>query len=145
MQRTSFIRCVKPNRERLPDFYDESTVINQLETSGTIAYHQFMQFSYPIKKDISELFKELQPILESRHKSFGAVNCCRLFLYAKGFSSKDFKIGKRDIHIRPGYQTSALDTSPLSFDDVIKIKQEFKFFMRRILKIRMKFLGQSRF
>lgn len=140
-QQPYFIRCVKPNCEQQPDIYDEISVRNQLETSGTLAYYKFMQHSYPIKISISKLFQNLQPILEPRHISFGAINCSRIFLLANGLSSRDFKFGKTEIFIRPGHQLMALDSSQLSIDNVTKIKQEFKFFMRRILKIRIKFLG----
>lgn len=104
-----------------------------------------MQFSYPIKISISELFEKLQTILEPRHISLGAVNCCRIFLVANGVSSNEFKFGKTEVHIRPGHQLPAFDASQLSIDELTKINQEFKFFMYRILKIRFKFLAKREY
>lgn len=144
-KRPYFIRCVKPNRQQLPEIYDEISVRNQLETSGTMAYYSFMQLNYPIKFSISGLFEKLQAFLEPRHLSFGANNCCRIFLLAIGVPSKDFKFGKSEIHIRRGHQIPALDTVQLPNYEIIKIKQEFKFFMRRVLKIRFKFLGKRKY
>lgn len=100
-----------------------------------------MQISYPIKISISELFQKLEAILEPRYLSFGAINCSRIYLLANGLSSKDFKFGKTEIHIRSGHQFLELDTSQLSINRLPEIKQEFKFFMHRILKMRFQFLG----
>lgn len=137
LQRPYFIRCVKPNCQQLPDVYDDNFVRNQLETSGTLAYYNFIQCSYPIKISISELFQKLQEILDPRYITFGEVICCRIFLLANNISLKNFKFGKSEIHIRRGHEF------PSTFD-LEKINDEFNCFLRRIriLKLRIRFLGQ---
>lgn len=103
-----------------------------------------MQSSYPLKISISVLFEKLQTILEPRHLSYGATTCSRIFLLANGLSFNDFKFGKTEIHIRSGHQLPALTSQPL-ICDTQKIKQEFKFFMRRVFKIRFQFLGKREY
>lgn len=82
--------------------FDDNFVLSQLQTSGTLAYFNLMRFGYPLKVQITEIYKQLEPFLEYRHTSCGIEKCCQIFLLACGFQYKDFKIGKTDIHIRPG-------------------------------------------
>lgn len=86
----------------MPGFFEENIVASQLESSGTIAYNNLMQFGYPVKIPITDFFQKIKPYLELRHISFGTVNCCRVILLSNGFRYDDFKMGKIDIHIRQG-------------------------------------------
>lgn len=85
----------------MPDLFDDAIVFNQLQSSGMLAYYDLMQFGYPNKIPIIDLFEKLKPYLEPRHISIGVNNCCELFLLSIGFLSKDFKLGKTEIHFRP--------------------------------------------
>lgn len=143
-QRSYFIRCLKPNLQQKSGFFDKSVVFNQLESSGALAYYSLMEIGYPVKIPITEFFHNLQPYLEKQHIGIGTVNCCRIFLLVLGLLAKDFKFGKTEIHIRPG---SALVLNRLCFkvaldnEHVIKFRKELIAFMRRILYIRIRFLG----
>lgn len=93
---------MKPNSQQMPGIFDENIVLNQLTSSGTIAYHNFMESGYPIKMLKADIMHKLQPMLEPKHVSFGEINCCRVFLLANGFMPEDFKFSETEVHIRPG-------------------------------------------
>lgn len=104
-----------------------------------------MQSSYPIKVSITELFQKLQAVFEPRYIPFGEINSIRIFLLANGISSKDFKFGKTEIHIRSGHQLQGLDPHQLLNEELTKIKHELKLFIRRILRIRFEFLSKREY
>lgn len=93
---------MKPNSQQIPGIFDEIIVLNQLKSSETIAYHNFMKLGYPIKVGIAEIMHKLKPILEPQQISFGEINCCRAFLLANGFMPEDFKFSETEVQIRPG-------------------------------------------
>lgn len=125
--------------------FDEKLVFQQMESSGTLAYYKLMQFGYPIKISINELFTKLQSHLEARHISIGAKNCCIVFLLSCGFGAKDFKIGKTEVHIRTG-NFQLMDSLNEKFeqhnnDITVKFKEGFHVFMRRVLFKAFWFVG----
>lgn len=61
---------------------------------------------------------------------------------ANGLTFKDFKFGKTEIHIRGEHKLSYSDISQKSINE---IKKEFKLFMLRIFKIRVRFLGKRKY
>lgn len=136
---------MKPNHQQIPDHFDEVFVYNQLKSSGTIAYYNLMNLGYPIKISIAELFEKLQPYLEQRHISFGANNCCQIYLLANGFESNEFKFGKTEIHIRPG-KLDLLNRMNAEFQEMnneiaVKFKKRFIASIRRSLFICIRFCG----
>lgn len=136
---------MKPNRLHVPGFFDDTIVLNQLQSSGMMAYRSLMELGYPIKIPIAELFQKLQPYLEQRHISIGSNVCCRIFLLAIGFLSEDFKFGKTEIHFRPG-RKHLLDLLNVEFqksknDITVRFKKGFISFMRRSLFISIRFMG----
>lgn len=149
-QQTHFIRCIKPNSEQKPIFFDEKFVLEQLKTSGTMAYNELMKVGFPSNIGMDELLKYIGPSLESRHTSLGLNNCCLILLLANGFQSRDFVFGKTEIHFRPGkeqmleklcYEMKQPDIS----NTIIKFKKGFVAFMRRVLIIRFIFLKEREF
>lgn len=136
-----------------PDIFNENFVLEQLKTTGTVAYFNLMQHGYPFKVRINELFENMKRFLEPRHISLGSETCCRIFLLCKGFENKDFRIGKTDIHIRLG--KSDLFNQLLSYcdksvaEDSSKVVEDFKkgflMFMRRVFCAQIKFAGTRKF
>lgn len=121
-------------------------VLKQLEASGTMAYLKLTQLGFPTKISIADFFQNLQPYLEQRHISIGVNNCCKIYLLASNFLPEDFKFGKSEIHFRPG-KCDLLDQMKKEFQQPnnsqvgARFKTEFIASMRRILHIRIRFIG----
>jgi myosin heavy subunit len=55
-----FVRCIKPNNDNVPDFFNQTKIYNQLLYSGIMEGIKIVLAGYPIKKlkdDINEEFK----------------------------------------------------------------------------------------
>lgn len=134
-QRSNFIRCLKSNRQQVNGFFDDQYVLAQLKSCGTMAYFDLMQISFPSKIKISELLKNVEP----RHRSMiGEKKCCQILLLGINFQLKDFKIGKTEVHIRPG-KINLLDETNEE-DKIMNFQKNFLAFMRRIIFIRLRFI-----
>lgn len=129
--------------------FDETIVLKQLETSGTIAYYSLIEFGYPMKISIAELYQKLLTYLEPRHILIGSKNCCLLFLLANGFLNKDFKLGKTEILIR-AEKTILFQSLYAAFENMnndIKVKFNTKYIKTRrsIIQIKVRSIGAGTF
>lgn len=128
----------------MSEIFDEDFVLSQLQASGTMAFFNLIQLGFPLKVQISEIFEKLAPFLEHRHRSCGIQLCCQIFLLAIGFQYNDFKIGKTEIHIRPGkpdifakMQNAMREPND---DDIGRMfKREFVAFRLRVVGIKVRF------
>lgn len=119
--------------------------MNQLKSSGTIAYYELIQFGYPIKIKIADLYAKLEPILKPHHLKLGQNKCCQILLLEYGFELRDFKFGKIDIHIRAGksHRLDHLQQKMEQFKEEVatQFRSGFIAYMRRIHIICLQFIG----
>lgn len=141
---------MKPNDEQKPGFFDKSIVFDQLEASGTIAYHNLMEMGYPVKIQIAAFFQQIKPYLTPRHDSIKTIHCCQIFLLANGFLSKDFKLGETEIHFRSGNvellnQIRNIGSQEPLAEVAVRFKERYIAFMRRVHYLCLRFAGSCEF
>lgn len=145
LQKPHFIRCVRPNFQPSAESFDKNFVLDQLRSSGTLAYYELMQFGYPVKIHIADFYNKLKPVLKPRHVSIGDRMCCFIFLLASGFKAEDLKFGKSSIHIRPGnsklFEKIQTEINGSSLELALKFQKGFVVYMRRICILRLKFVS----
>lgn len=99
--------------------------------------------------NIEELFQKIRPYLEERHISIGGVNCCRIFLLANGFSSKNVKFGKTEIHIRSEHSNLVhsmnMELQTSGGEITSKFKKSFNDYIRHKIYISLRFMGIRKF
>lgn len=107
-----------------------------------------MQFGYPAKIKIADLYDKLEPTLEPRQTSMGKHMCCSVLLLASGFEPKDLRMGDTEIHIRPGH-SQLLDQihceiKESSVELAKRFKKGFEAHMRRrrVILLRIRFIGR---
>ena len=60
------IRCIKPNDEKKPNFFNDDRVSNQLRVSGMFEVLTLMAHSYPIRIPYLDLFNRYKPLLNEK-------------------------------------------------------------------------------
>lgn len=137
---------MKPNSQQIPELFDDNLVLDQLKSSGTIAYYEMMQFGFPGKLKITDLFDKLKPALEPRHDSIRNHTCCTILLLASGFKSTDFKIGKSWIHIRPGnlqlLEQIQYEIGESSNELALRFKNGYIVHMHRVFLLGLRFIAK---
>lgn len=96
-QTCHFIRCVKPCSNTNPEQFDIEMVLNQLKSSSTLSYIDFIRLGFPMRIPLEQLEKLYTPHyhLCSDPNQFYT----ELFL-SLGFCLGDFKLGKDHIFFR---------------------------------------------
>lgn len=144
---------MKPNRQKEPHCFDETFVINQLQSSGMLAYNKLMQLGFPVKITINEFFQKIKPFLEPRYLAGPVKNCCLIFLLSTGFQCKDFRTGNTEIHFRPGNsekidlmnQMILISDNRIRDEIVLKYKKRFNRLQRTGLWIMIRLKGACEF
>lgn len=109
-------------------------MLDQLKSSGSIAYSHLMSVGYPTHIEIESLYQILKPydfILNN------AKAVCKSFLHSIGFKESDFKFGSSKLFLRPGkddVMSRFLKSGPSDFELTIKNMKAF------IIKSRWKVL-----
>lgn len=128
-----FIRCIKPNGKSDKTF-DDVYVLEQLRSSGSIAYNHLMRVGYPTHIVMEVLYQTFEPY---KFQLNDAKTICKSFLYSIGFKTSDFKFGNSKLFLRPGKRdilNRFLESDPIEFELIIKNMKAF------IIKSRLKSL-----
>lgn len=96
-----FIRCILPNSEKHYDKFNEEVVLNQLKTSCTIAYANFIRFGYAKSIPLKKLTDKCETVEKKLVKTgLGRLSFYSNVLLSIGLKIEDFKIGNETIFFR---------------------------------------------
>ncbi|KAH9259686.1 hypothetical protein BASA81_002108 [Batrachochytrium salamandrivorans] len=94
-----FIRCIKPNFEKVPDSFTATMVLSQLRYSGLLEVCRIRQNGYPIQRTFADFIKRYGLLLEE-----GNVELPRLITALTSLkvlpSTKDWQLGKTKLFFR---------------------------------------------
>ena len=93
-----FVRCIKPNGEKVKDKFVPQMVLNQLKYSGMMETVRIRRSGYPVRR----LFSDFMFRYEVLGRSLGLegkdeVESCRLIMNSQDNSRKDWQIGKTKV------------------------------------------------
>ena len=96
-----FVRCIKPNGEKVKDKFVPQMVLNQLKYSGMMETVRIRRSGYPVRR----LFSDFMFRYEVLGRSLGLegkdeVESCRLIMNSQDNSRKDWQIGKTKVSTR---------------------------------------------
>ncbi|GBG24692.1 Myosin-6 [Hondaea fermentalgiana] len=94
-----FIRCVKPNEEKVGSLFTSPLVLDQLRYAGLLEVCRIRKIGYPIRKPFKEFFRRYSPLAHgSRAKDAKglASQLCEKGLLVKG----EYQIGKSKVFMR---------------------------------------------
>lgn len=129
--------------------FDDDFVLAQLQSSGMLAYYRLFQVGFPIKIPVDIFFEKVKAYLKPNHENVEVKNCCVIFLLTMGFECKDFKIGKTEIHFRPGKLNIIDEMNAIinRYDDEYakKFSKRFSVFSQNSFRIAFKFIFACKF
>lgn len=96
-----FIRCILPNHDKKNGKFEEELVLNQLNTSCTVSYANFIRFGYSKSVAFEEFVEKCRSVEEKWTKG----NADRASFYSKvllsiGFKNNECKMGNEAIFLR---------------------------------------------
>ncbi|CAK9106539.1 Myosin-I heavy chain (Class VII unconventional myosin) (DdMVII) (DdM7) [Durusdinium trenchii] len=108
-----FIRCIKPNAEKVPDKFDRALVLQQLECAGMLEVCKIRQLGLPIRVPHDTFLKQYACVvsttsLQSRDtdEATAVSALCEEFCEHNDLAAQSWQCGKTKVFLRPSLQTS---------------------------------------
>ncbi|CAF4334117.1 unnamed protein product, partial [Rotaria sp. Silwood2] len=98
----SFIRCIKPNLQMVPNLFEGGHILSQLQCSGMVSVLDLMQQGFPSRTQFSELYGMYKSYLPKELARLDPRLFCKALFKALNLRDTDFKFGLTKVFFRPG-------------------------------------------
>lgn len=89
-----FIRCIKPNAEKLPNEFNSELVLKQLRNTGMLETIRIRRLGYPLRMDFEEFFQRYYMLKGDLQKNVGELkDKCLLLVNHLRISNEDYQLG----------------------------------------------------
>lgn len=95
-----FIRCIKPNSQKMPDQFDQALVLNQLRYSGMLETVKIRRTGFPVRRPFQEFCARYKVLLQSSWAQDDHKACCIQLLHLYDSSGSEWQIGKAKVFLR---------------------------------------------
>ncbi len=95
-----FVRCIKPNMEKVGGRFHAPMVLDQLRYSGLLEVCRIRQLGYPIRKDFKEFVFRYFPIVTGTGTARELKALTALLAQKKMLSNNDWQIGNSKVFMR---------------------------------------------
>ncbi|XP_073401620.1 unconventional myosin-X-like [Dendrobates tinctorius] len=94
-----FIRCIKPNTEKLPDKFKPDVVLNQLRYSGMLETVKIRRAGYPVRRQYPDFMSRYKMLLKNNTGTEDDRGKCAAFLQTFD-SKKEWQLGKTKVFLK---------------------------------------------
>ncbi|XP_071978386.1 unconventional myosin-X-like [Engystomops pustulosus] len=95
-----FIRCIKPNTEKLPDKFSPDVVLNQLRYSGMLETVKIRRAGYPVRRQYPDFMSRYKMLLKNIGSTDDVRGQCAAFLQTFDDSKKEWQLGKTKVFLK---------------------------------------------
>mmetsp|Transcript_14360 Transcript_14360/g.26611 ORF Transcript_14360/g.26611 Transcript_14360/m.26611 type:complete len:1731 (+) Transcript_14360:285-5477(+) len=92
-----FVRCIKPNDNKIGDEFSAQMILDQLRYAGLLEVCRIRQIGYPVRKGFKEFYRRYLPLSPSAKDAKALTSA----LTKKGYLEKgQFQLGKSKVFLR---------------------------------------------
>ncbi|XP_041659082.1 unconventional myosin-X isoform X3 [Cheilinus undulatus] len=95
-----FIRCIKPNKHKMPDQFDQTLVLNQLRYSGMLETVKIRQTGFPIRRPFQDFCTRYKVLMRGVMIPDDPRGSCVQLLHLYDSSSAEWQLGKTKVFLR---------------------------------------------
>eukprot|EP00049_Salpingoeca_infusionum_P017514 m.353252 g.353252 ORF g.353252 m.353252 type:complete len:1850 (+) comp16718_c0_seq1:158-5707(+) len=95
-----FVRCLKPNVNKVPDTFQDQVVLNQLRYSGMLETVRIRRAGYPVRREFDNFVFRYRVLGTGVDKSQPTQDVCAAILKLYDETTKDWQIGKTKVFMR---------------------------------------------
>ncbi|XP_078029548.1 unconventional myosin-X isoform X1 [Epinephelus lanceolatus] len=95
-----FIRCIKPNRNKMPDQFDQTLVLNQLRYSGMLETVKIRRTGFPIRRPFQDFCSRYKVLMRGAMMPDDPRGSCIQLLHLYDSSSAEWQLGKTKVFLR---------------------------------------------
>ncbi|XP_027696656.1 unconventional myosin-Vc isoform X1 [Vombatus ursinus] len=98
-----YVRCIKPNDEKLPFEFDSKRIVQQLRACGVLETIRISAQSYPSRWTYIEFYSRYGVLMSQQELAFGdKKEVCKVVLHRLIQDSNQYQFGKTKIFFRAG-------------------------------------------
>ncbi|KAL0966723.1 hypothetical protein UPYG_G00299320 [Umbra pygmaea] len=95
-----FVRCIKPNTQKMPEQFDQTVVLNQLRYSGMLETVRIRRTGYPIRRPFQDFCSRYKVLMRGVSAPGDARGLCVQLLNIYDSSSAEWQLGKTKVFLR---------------------------------------------
>ncbi|XP_021114292.1 unconventional myosin-X isoform X2 [Heterocephalus glaber] len=95
-----FIRCIKPNMQKMPDHFDQAVVLNQLRYSGMLETVRIRKAGYAVRRPFQDFYKRYNVLARNLVLPEDVRGRCAALLQGYDGSGSEWQLGKTKVFLR---------------------------------------------
>uniref|UniRef100_A0A8C5GV94 Myosin X n=1 Tax=Gouania willdenowi TaxID=441366 RepID=A0A8C5GV94_GOUWI len=95
-----FIRCIKPNTNKMPDHFDQNVVLNQLRYSGMLETVKIRRTGFPVRRPFQDFCSRYKVLMRGVVTPDEPRGRCLQLLQVYDSSSTEWQMGKTKVFLR---------------------------------------------
>ncbi|XP_051985002.1 unconventional myosin-X [Xyrauchen texanus] len=95
-----FVRCIKPNHNKMPDRFEQSVVLNQLRYSGMLETVKIRRSGFPVRRTFKDFCSRYNVLMRDGASSDDLKGRCLLLLQLYDNNSAEWQLGKTKVFLR---------------------------------------------
>ncbi|XP_053507195.1 unconventional myosin-X [Ictalurus furcatus] len=95
-----FVRCIKPNNNKMPDHFDYSLVLNQLRYSGMLETVRIRRAGFPVRRTFQDFCTRYCVLMRGVARCNDPKEACLQVLRLYDSSSVEWQLGKTRVFLR---------------------------------------------
>uniref|UniRef100_A0A2K5KY11 Myosin X n=1 Tax=Cercocebus atys TaxID=9531 RepID=A0A2K5KY11_CERAT len=95
-----FVRCIKPNMQKMPDQFDQAVVLNQLRYSGMLETVRIRKAGYAVRRPFQDFYKRYKVLMRNLALPEDIRGKCTSLLQLYDASNSEWQLGKTKVFLR---------------------------------------------
>lgn len=95
-----FVRCIKPNTQKMPDQFDQAVVLNQLRYSGMLETVRIRKAGYAVRRPFQDFYKRYKVLMRDLALPEDIRGKCTVLLQFYDASNGEWQLGKTKVFLR---------------------------------------------
>ncbi|XP_032075239.1 unconventional myosin-X [Thamnophis elegans] len=95
-----FVRCIKPNMQKMPDQFDQNVVLNQLRYSGMLETVRIRRAGFPVRRPFQDFHKRYKVLMRNLTLPEDLKGKCTALLHLYDSTKTEWQLGKSKVFLR---------------------------------------------
>ncbi|XP_044521518.1 unconventional myosin-X isoform X1 [Gracilinanus agilis] len=95
-----FVRCIKPNMQKMPDQFDQALVLNQLKYSGMLETVRIRKAGFPVRRPFQDFCKRYKVLMRNLTLPEDVKGKCTVLLHHYDDTNSEWQLGKTKVFLR---------------------------------------------
>uniref|UniRef100_A0A8C8SUW9 Myosin X n=1 Tax=Pelusios castaneus TaxID=367368 RepID=A0A8C8SUW9_9SAUR len=95
-----FVRCIKPNMQKMPDQFEQTVVLNQLHYSGMLETVRIRRAGFPVRRPFQDFYKRYKVLMRNLTLPEDLKGKCAILLHLYDSTNTEWQLGKNKVFLR---------------------------------------------